>query len=394
LGYHLLVRPLPAGHKNPAVNILPATYRRLLAIILGIGGMAVTVGGFWDEVWHRVYGFPFGPDLLWRPHILIYMGLLTPPLLAMISLFRVMRSGKGTMQQKFRADPVLSFLVMAGLLLAVAEPLDPVWHTIYGTDISAWSLPHLLLICTSLVMFLAAFIQLTTMEKLEWRGIWQASPGQWLIVLFFTFAMTNQLQVLATDWEAGNGMSQLRPVWLLPLIFIVLATFLGSIANRATRTYGAATIIAVFSIAIRWGLTRAFEYQVPVDAWLPVIAPMVGLDAWDALRPHKGGAENPLLSSVAANLPLILISFPFINRLFPHLNLSGGTAFVAALVCLVGGAVGAWIGQTIGDGLGNAPRQLEAESPANARLQIVSPVLFAAAVVFIVFFVVTASSPV
>ena len=395
LGYHLLARPLPAGHKNPALNMLPAAYRRLLAIILGIGGMGVTVGGTWDEVWHRAYGIPFGEDFFWRPHILLYIGLLTPPLLAIISLFWVMRGSKGTMQQKLRADPSLAFLIMAGMLLAVSVPADPLWHVIYGVDLSAWSIPHLiLLICVSLVMFVAAFVQLTTLKLQEWRGVWRASPETWLIVLFLTFSLATQLQLTVTDWESFSPMTQLRPFWLLPALVVVVATFTGSIANRATRTYGAATIITIISIAIRWGLTRAFDYQVPLDAWLPIIAPMVGLDVWFAFRANKGGVENPILNSVAANIPLILISFPLIHRLFPYLHLAGRNAVVSALICLVAGTAGAWIGQAIGDGLNNAPRQVEAESPMVDQLRVVTPGLFAAAVVFMVFFVLTATPPV
>ena len=137
-----------------------------------------------------------------------------------------------------------------------------------------------------------------------------------------------------------------------------------------------------------------FDYQVPVDAWLPIIPPMVGLDVWYAFRANKGGVENPILSGVAANIPLILISFPVINRLFPYLNLTGGKAFASALVCLVAGTVGAWIGQAIGDALNNAPRHVEVESPRTDWLRTAAPGLFAAAVAFMVFFVLTATPPV
>jgi len=395
LAYYLLVRQLPAGHKNPAVNMLPVTYRRLLAIFLGIGGMAVTVGGFWDEVWHRAYGFPFGPDLLWRPHLLIYMGLLTPPLLGFLSLIRVTRGSKGTMQQKFRADPALGFLVMVGLLTAFSVPLDPVWHTIYGTDISAWSLPHLLLLtCTSLVMIMAAFMLLTTVEPKKWRGVWRANPEDWLLILFFSFAIIPQLQVLVTDWESANAMAQLRPIWLLPVLFVVLATFTGSIANRATRTFGAATVIAVLALAVRWGLTEAFHYQVSPAAWLPILGPALGLDIGYAMRGMRGqNPDSPLINSLAATIGMILISFPLINQLFPYLSLTGMNLVVAGLACLAAGIAGAWIGQAIGDGLSNAPRQVEAATPVHDRLRVAAPGLFTAAIVFIIFFVLTATPP-
>ena len=72
VGWHLLFRPLPAGQKTPALQMLRADYRRLLAVLLCMATVFLTLGGFWDEVWHRKYGLPFGEDLLWRPHMLIY----------------------------------------------------------------------------------------------------------------------------------------------------------------------------------------------------------------------------------------------------------------------------------------------------------------------------------
>ncbi len=120
-----------------------------MAALLALGSLALMVGGFWDEVWHRKYGLPFGEDLLWRPHLLIYFGLLLPPALAAVSLVQIITRGEGRLPQRLRADPGMSLLVFLGVFLLLNVPADPIWHLIYGEDISAWSLPHLVLMLSA-----------------------------------------------------------------------------------------------------------------------------------------------------------------------------------------------------------------------------------------------------
>src|SRR5262245_53498563 len=45
--WHLLVRPLPAG-QSVREQPIKATYLHAIALLLGVGGYGMSVGGFWD----------------------------------------------------------------------------------------------------------------------------------------------------------------------------------------------------------------------------------------------------------------------------------------------------------------------------------------------------------
>src|SRR5215510_3316237 len=101
VAWNLLVRPLPAGQIIEEQPI-KASYRLALALLLGVGRLGVTVGAFWDEIWHRQYGIPFGKDFFWRPHLLMYFNMAVAIGLAFAGLYLISRWGHGTLQQRFR----------------------------------------------------------------------------------------------------------------------------------------------------------------------------------------------------------------------------------------------------------------------------------------------------
>jgi hypothetical protein len=301
LAWHLLARPLPPGQKQLRAEFLSPTLRRLFAVFLLAAGISLVIGGFWDEVWHRKYGLPFGEDLLWRPHLLIYFGLLTPPALAAFTLLRMLREGAGSLQQRFRADPPAGLLVLAGVFLLYTVPADPIWHTIYGEDITAWSLPHLLLLVgVTLVMLLAVVMQLSTTPRRPWSSILRRSWDELLALLAFTFAFQLQLQVMVTDWENGNPALTGRPEWLLPAMLIGLGIFMGVAANRSLRVYGAASLLGTLTLLLRWGLIQIFDFPaIQAESWLGILPPLLALDLLYALRVSRGQGPPPALSGWA-----------------------------------------------------------------------------------------------
>src|SRR5919108_4209496 len=75
LAWWLLASPLPPGRRPvgpaaPSERVLRV--RRLMAAVVLLSGVLLRVGAPWDELWHRLYGVPFGEDLLWPPHLLLY----------------------------------------------------------------------------------------------------------------------------------------------------------------------------------------------------------------------------------------------------------------------------------------------------------------------------------
>ncbi len=397
LAWHLLARPLPHGQKQLRAEFLSPALRRMFAVFLLAAGISLVVGGFWDEVWHRKYGLPFGEDLLWRPHLLIYFGLFTPPALAAYTLIRMLRDGVGSLQQRFRADPRAGLLVLAGAFLLYTVPADPLWHTIYGEDITAWSLPHLLLLVgVTLVMLLAVVMQLSTTPLRPWGPVLRRSWNELLALLAFTFAFQLQLQVMVTDWENGNPALIGRPGWLLPAMFIGLGIFMGVASNRALRVYGAASLMGALTLLLRWGMIQIFDFPaIQVESWLGILPPLLALDVLYALRVSRGqGPPSALLAGLAATAGLLLGSLPLMAPVFDHPSITlasvpgfGITGFLAALLA-------AWTGAALGDSLS---AQGPAESAATRQavgLRVVPALVFSFTLLFIVFFIVTATPPV
>jgi len=400
--WHLLLRPLPAGVNKPALAMQPVPSRRLQAVLVTIAGMGIVIGGFWDEVWHRSFGFPFGPDLFWRPHILIYLGLLTPPLLAVYSLYTLLKKGKGSLQQRFRADPVNGLIILAGCFLIYTVPADPIWHTIYGKDISAWSLPHIMLLFSvSLIMILAVYIQLTTLPERHGSSLRKIKVPELLVLVALSFAILIQLQVLATDWENGNRMLANRPDWLLPVIFASLSTLMGSLVIRSLRRWGAATVIGLIAVLIRFGLIEASGYSaITARTWLPILPPLVALDLWYAIRIHllrNRAGEIPLLHSSLSNglasLVGMAVSLRIIARTFTYPVISWPGVVGMGLASLVASILGSWIGFWLSDSLFQAKSLEDKEYKPGIALRLASPAVFSIVVVFIVFFIVTAIPP-
>ena len=394
--WHLLVKPLPAGVEVPKTSAISFAQRRLFAVLLLISGVCLVVGGFWDEVWHRSFGLPFGPDLLWRPHLLIYASLLIPSVLALVYVFRAVVNGEGTLQQRFRADPALGFMTLTGGLLMFLVPADPIWHTIYGEDISAWSLPHIVLLFNvSIVTMLAAAVQLSTLAPRAWSAIGRMAAPETLALIACAFALDLQLQVLATDWENANATIRARPDWLLPAIYVALAAFMGTFANHTLRRVGSATATGALTLLVRFGLIQLFNYHaITIDSWLPVLPPLIALDMWHAYRLRTGRSPSSALwNGVAATIGLLLVSIFVINRVFAHTQIGWANLAPVVVACVLIGAGGSWLGRALGDTLASENKHLEAAQQPDARMRFVSPALFAGALVFIVFFVVTAAPP-
>jgi hypothetical protein len=128
---------------------------RQLWLVVAVVVFDVAVGGGWDAAYHRTEPFDgfFSP-----PHLFIYsLATVALALVARLVLKRELReqfgapvpirlpfgSGRGRVLIEVPAGLVLLAGGMAGL--ALAAPLDAIWHTRFGLDETPWSLPHAML---------------------------------------------------------------------------------------------------------------------------------------------------------------------------------------------------------------------------------------------------------
>lgn len=396
-GWHLLIRPLPKGHKMPAIRPLPTAYRQLLAFLLVTSGFAWIVGGFWDEVWHRTYGVPFGEDFFWRPHMLIYYSIGTATLLAAGSFYYLLKRGRGTWQQRFRAYPLLGLLVLLGSFMAFAIPADPVWHLIYGEDLTAWSIPHIVLIFSFVGVLLLATATYTSGQPVTaWGWLWRMPRADWLVIFAASLMLNTLLQGMTTDWEgAPVSVLQTRPEWLLPATIVALALFTGTLTAHSLRWVGAATAVGLVALAVRQILRLSFAYEaITLNAWLCTLAPLLAVDLWLGVGLWRKRPFGWRTTGLAGLVGMVVISFPLINQFYAYPTIAAGNLAAMLLACAVAAVGAAWVGQTVGDYFATENKQVLDTAVSPAYLRYLSPVIAVLALIFVAFFIATASPPV
>lgn len=384
--WHLLFRPVPAGQAVAEQPIM-AAHRQALALLLGMGGVSIIVGTFWDEVWHRQYGIPFGEDFFWRPHLLMYFGFLAAIGLAFAGLYIIGRRGRGNIQQRFRANPVIGLLILIGALLTYVLPADPIWHAIYGEDLTAWSVPHLVLIASFvLILLLAAAIHMSAQPRREWASLRRLRLVDMLPLLMFATTSLMWNQFFIVEWDAGADFVLNRPEWLLPVLIVSGAAFIGVMANHALRTYGAATLSGLLALILRFALIQLFgvEKMMFVNAWLLALPSMILIDLWYAYRPGArfGAGGAPAVGMVV----MLLTSYQQFYPLYFVTNLPVAFGMVL-IVSLAASLVGAALGDYFAEG------NKQAGEAAGSRAALMSLGVVGATLIFVVVFVATATPP-
>ena len=393
LSWLLLLRPLP-GLKVRARPVAAST-RRTLAALIAMSGITLTVGAFWDEVWHRTYGLPFGEDLFWPPHQLIYSSLLIIIGLAAWSAYRLWR-GEGNLTERFRANPLLGLLALMGGLFLYMLPADPLWHTLYGEDITAWSLPHLLLLVAfSVAMLMAAALQRSAERPSAWSAP-KLTVGTLLIVIVSAFLLLFNPQVLLTEWDTDfTFLVSQRPAWMLPALLVGLSSFVGVFALQATRFVGAATAAGVLALGLRAVMLSVFPAAgMSADPWLAMLPPLVALDVLYAVYARRDTAPAWGIAGLVAGAGMSLVGLPLVDRLFAYPDLSAATAPGMVIATFVAAVLAVWLGRTVAEGI-VAGYQAEPQQSSSAQrpLRFVPPLALTVVVAFTLLIIVTATPP-
>jgi hypothetical protein len=384
---HLLFRPLPAPQVVQEQSI-KTSYRQAIAFLLGLGGLGFIVGAFWDEIWHRQYGIPFGEDFFWRPHLLMYFGMLVATVVAFVGLFVIMRNGRGTLQQRFRANPVIGLLILGGGFLMYVLPTDPIWHTIYGEDLTAWSIPHLLLFGSfNTLLLLAVAIHMTTQPRREWNTIRQLRFSDALPLLMFAGISLSWNQFFTTEWDGSASFVLARPEWLLPVLIVGGAAFIGVMANHTLRVFGAATISGLLALALRFALIRLFnaDTMMLVNPWVLALPSLILIDLLYVYR--RGSWIGAAIAATVGMGIMLFTIYPQFYPLYPISNLP-----ITLVMLLVGSLGTSLLGATLGNYFAEGSKQVE-ERAAPTRIQFVSLGVAGATVAFVIFFVMTATPP-
>ncbi|TVR22508.1 MAG: hypothetical protein EA396_05660 [Anaerolineaceae bacterium] len=406
LGWHLFIRPLPEGQIVPREQGMSAFTRQILAVLIVIAGINFVIGAFWDEVWHRQYGVPFGEDFFWRPHLMMYFCFLLITVFAFASLYHITQRGRGTFQQRFRANPLVGLLVLGCGFILYAVAADPIWHLIYGEDISAWSIPHIMLVLSFVVMMLLSLsLHLSTLPPRQWRGLLPATSSDILPVVALGFVPMLALQLLTAEWEQPQVLPivEARPDWLLGANITAIGCFVGALVNHSMRRWGMAAAAVGLAFALRFILTSTLPHpEVTIRAFVLLAAVMLTFDALYTLSGLRTGKPpHWLLAGAGTGLIAAVIVLPTINALYVYPTIDAGNLLPMVLSMVVAGVGGVWTGRVLGDEIAARvyDRSLKAEDVAvrradGRRVGVITLMALVPMALFIAFFIATAEPPI
>lgn len=310
LAWWLLLSPVSALKRAPA-RLAPAT-RQLLALLVAGSAALLMIGLTWDEAWHRIYGVPIGEDFFWRPHILMYISFGLVALFAFGGLAIINRN-PGTLRHKFRAEPLLGLLVLMSGFMLFSLPVDPLWHQIYGVDLTAWSLPHLVMFGSAGVLFImGAAIQASVIPKIGWRVCFGLREG--IAAYMLSQGVLILLILLVVEWDGTRTeMMQMspifyaRPQWLFPALIVGMTAFFGLLTQRLFQRIGLATFVGVLTVATRWimiEMVGGADVGMTIRPQVIGLIPLVILDLVMFLRMKQ--ANTPMTRRLAIVVPIIV----------------------------------------------------------------------------------------
>jgi hypothetical protein len=324
--------------------------RLALGALVLLSGVLFTAGARWDELWHRLYG-GFGDDFLWPPHLMIYGSLGLNSAFAGLGLARAAR-GTGGIRERFRANPLVGLLGLLSAYQLASIPSDLTWHKIIGPDISAWSLPHLLLLTsTSAVLLTGMALILSTRPPRSWRigGRLEFVDGVVIALLVVSTLSFLQFGVTEWEWRSSSALPFDRPAWMFPVVVLAIGIAEAHLVLYGLRRIGAATIVAVVALVFQVAWNADARAALPpgplLVSHLLLVLPAVALDLWYVVRFTRVGAASTLVGGVGLfGIVFLLESFVWLGDLMPYPTFSAGDVAVtvalgvpAALV-IAGGA--------------------------------------------------------
>jgi len=398
--WHLLVRPLAPTLRQPQAVELTIRARESLALMLASGGITIFIGGVWDELWHRSYGIPFGEDLFWRPHLMMYFGFATAIFSGFWALLYLNRHLRGNFQQRFRSNPAVGLLILNAAFLLYALPADPLWHWIFGEDITTWSIPHLILLMSFvLTQLLALDLHVSTRRRPQWRTLFGLRPSDSVSLAILAAIQLLWLQLMLIDWDATlmgiplEWLDLYRPEWLLAANLLACVTLAGVLATRLLRCAGAATAAGLLALVIRIGLIELFDADMlQYVAWVAALLPLLAIDIWAFYCSQIHKREPDWRGTAAAIIAAMAMNALVIRSLY-NLGDADNLAYAASII--VTGLGMSWFANRVADAL---LRQRMATAESTSEVKRIKPAasfgLLGIFLVFISFFIVTATPPV
>jgi hypothetical protein len=338
------------------------TVRVGVAVALMACLLVASAGLAWDIAWHTFIG---RDSFLTPPHAVLYGGVAATGVVVLAGvLVETWRRGPGTTSflRVFRA-PLGLFVTGFGVLtLVVSAPLDNYWHELYGTDVTLWAPFHVMGLVGGLVAVLGV-VYVFASERVR-LGRARTRPLTLLVLLLFTWsAALRGLLVIFQEALIHSPTTIVGPldVLTLPVGLAFSVALVGAGAVVVAERWPAATSTAAMAAAVaivlamtapafvRWAAAAggytfyspAGPQLRPLDVLVPLglLVPAAFLDV--AYR--VGGSA--LAAGALAAVPAAVLGIWAFSQSFP---IAAGAAAPGAVVALVAGGAGSWLGAQLG----------------------------------------------
>jgi hypothetical protein len=408
LTWYLVVKPLP-GNLSPSRK-LPLSHglRQGVALFLTLMSAVGIGGGLWDVTWHVRSGLPFGEDFFWAPHQFIYVALMSPIVVAAFVWWKLFQNSSGTIRQRFKADIPATLIIIGGIAMLFTLPADPLWHVIYGEDLTGLSVPHLVFSISSTFTAIGTMSILLsyTPARSTWTSILRLNRMEALIIVSLACSFISLLMPTLGDWEAitltTSSLPRLpalvaaRPDWAMPFLAAFVSVYPASMALQITKRFGTATLLWLVAAVLRSALFLAFGYGDTGMATMLLVLPfMIAVDVATWYRVSRNQSLNSVFIAAAATIAGAVAVLPQIPLSFtdPILTASNVPAILVAM--FVGALTAAYMGSVLGGVVSKTVRfELPVELPVFAKpvVRAIS-VLTVTIVIVAAFFIITSTMP-
>jgi hypothetical protein len=332
--------------------------------VVGASLLVAVLGFYWDVAKHIDTGrdqSPFGTPA----HYPILLGLAGITLGGFLAI--VLGADRRRVPTAIRlADdwyaPLGGVLVFAcGAFALIGFPLDDVWHTLFGQDVTLWGPTHILMVGGASLSTLGVWVLLVEAKRAGPTGVGRSDASRWLVRLrepAIAGAFLIGLSTLQGEFDYGVPQFQL----VYQPILIMLAAGCGLVAARVRLGRGGALFAALFYCATFTVLSFAVHDALGEVAVLhfPLYLVEAALVELVALRIPR---QRPLALALSAGAAIgtvglaaewgwshLWMPLPWPTSLLPE------AAILGLAAALAGATIGALIGRPLnGDAVGRVP---------------------------------------
>ena len=311
-----------------------------------VGHGVAGFGLYWDIAWHIDAGRD--EKLLTAPHTLILAGLLLIAVSACAGLYLAAREGR-------RLPRGLLAAAFAGGMAVIGFPLDELWHSARGIDVTLWSPTHVLMVGGGGLSVLPLWFALGEAGVRPRDG-----RRQWSMHALAALTLLGGLSAFQGEFDFGVPQFQL----LYHPVLVLLSAAVALTAARAVLGRGGALVVAAGFLLFRGALMLFLQFG--AERTVPRVALYLGIalvvEAVAAARPpERGMAPFALLTGAAVGTLGLATEWAWAAAVARHPWNAGlvTEAVLVGLLAAVGGAVlGAGIAGGVRERLGVLPAAL------------------------------------